>query len=950
MGKRGDRVTSLRVQRIGFWALVIGSGVVSLTVGAQTPPVASQTPPPTAAQQPTPAQPPAAGQQPPAGDPAGRGNRGGGRGTPMWEPDFSPKSPVLPLSPADQAKRFWLPPGFKLEPVLTDPDIEEPAQIAFDGNGRMFVLELRGYMQDADGGGTLDPIGRISVHEDRNNDGVFETHHVFVDKMIFPRFVMPFGANAVLAKESNADELWKYTDTNNDSVADKKELFATGMGRMMNVEHQESGLFWALDNWIYSTINPVRLRWTPTGVLRESIGSPGGQWGATQDNYGKVWFQAGASGMPGYFQFPISYGNFTNPEQFEPDLNITWGAPVLIADMQGGMQAVRMPDGSLARATGSAGNDVFRGDRLPKDMIGDYFYGEVVARIVRRLHPVQSEGLTQLRNVYPFSEFIRSTDPLFRPVDMTTAPDGTMYITDMYRGIIQESQWSGPGTYLRQRIDQYKLDKVVKKGRIWRLSYEGMPRRTTQPRMLNETPAQLAAHLNDPNGWWRDTAQQLLILKQDKSAVPALKQMVQSSSNQLARIHALWTLEGLGEVDAALVRNLMKHADPQTRMQAIRVSETLYKAGEKSLAADYKALAKDSDTNVVIQALLTMNTLKVADGQATIKATNEGNTAKGVQLVTKVMLAPPTTGGRGNMMEGIAPYTAEETASIEKGREIYTQVCFACHGDDGRGHREGNGPALAPPLAASPRVIGHPDYVIRTVLHGLTGQLNDTTYPDVMIGMGQNNDEWVAAIGSYIRNAFGNRAALISAAQVARNRAATADRKTPWNVNELLASLPKQLVIDTTWKASASHNSGIASYALTIQPWSSGQPQQAGMWFQLELPQPTQLTQMQFESPGVVADAGPVVPGAPPRTAIGANANAPSGFPRAYQVQVSSDGTTWSTVAEGKGTGQSLDIWFTPVRAKFIRITQTDSPAGAPPWSIRRLRLFEPGSSTSASR
>jgi hypothetical protein len=173
-----------------------------------------------------------------------------------------------------------------------------------------------------------------------------------------------------------------------------------------------------------------------------------------------MWFQAGASGMPGYFQLPIAYGNFTNPDQFENDLNITWGAPVLIADMQGGMTVVRMPDGSLARATGAAGNDIYRGDKLPKELIGDYFYGEVVARIVRRLRPVKEEGLTQLRNAYPLAEFIRSTDPLFRPVDVTTAPDGTMYITDMYRGIIQESQWSGPGTYLRQRIDQYALDKV----------------------------------------------------------------------------------------------------------------------------------------------------------------------------------------------------------------------------------------------------------------------------------------------------------------------------------------------------------------------------------------------------------------------------------------------------------------------------------------------------------
>ena len=89
--------------------------------------------------------------------------------------------------------------------------------------------------------------------------------------------------------------------------------------------------------------------------------------------------------------------------------------------MQGGMNAVRMPDGSLARATGSAGNDVFRGDRLPQDMQGDLYYGEVVARIVRRLRPVKKDGLTQLQNVYPLSEFIKSTDPLFRPTDVTTA-------------------------------------------------------------------------------------------------------------------------------------------------------------------------------------------------------------------------------------------------------------------------------------------------------------------------------------------------------------------------------------------------------------------------------------------------------------------------------------------------------------------------------------------------
>jgi glucose/arabinose dehydrogenase/mono/diheme cytochrome c family protein len=874
----------------------------------------------------------------------------------MNEPDFSPKPPVKPLSPADEVKKIWLPPGFKLEPVLTDPDIEEPAQIAFDGNGRMFVLELRGYMQTADANGELDPVGRISVHEDRDNDGKYETHKVFIDHLVFPRFVMPFGPNAVLAKESNADELWKYTDTDGDGTADKKELFATGMGRLANVEHQESGLLWGMDNWIYSTINSVRLRWTPTGVLREPTGSNGGQWGVTQDSYGKVWFQAGASGMPGYFQFPVAYGNINYPDQFEPDLNITWGAPVLIADMQGGMNSVRMPDGSLARATGAAGNDVFRGDRLPKDMIGDYFYGEAVARIVRRLRPVKTDGLTQLKNVYPLSEFIRSTDPLFRPVDMTTAPDGTMYITDMYRGIVQESQWSGPGTYLRQRIDQYGLDKVVRHGRIWRLTYEGMPRRTDAPKMLTETPAQLVAHLNDPNGWWRDAAQQLIVLKQDKSVVPALTQMAKTSTNQLARIQAAWTLDGLMAADAAFVRTLMKDADPQIRLTAVRVSETLYKGGDRSFAADYKVLAKDADPDVAIQAMLTMNMLKVADAPAAIKAISAENKAKGVQLVASTLLNPAAGGGRGGGLEGVGgrTFTSEEQAALDKGGTAYKELCFACHGDDGRGAPAPDGSAAgtrAPALAASPRVVGHRDYVIKALMHGLTGPVNGVTYTEVMIPMGQNPDDWIAAVGSYIRNAFGNRASIITPGDVARVRSATQARKNPWTVAEIEGAMPRMAIVGTGWKVTASHNPATASDALSIRPWTSGRAQEPGMWLQVEVPEPIMVTEVQFESAPASVESEPAAAGAPTRTSIGGGRGAPGappaaappvGFPRAFQIQVSMDGTNWGQpVATGKGTGTSTSASFAPVRAKFVRITQTGGAADAPPWSVLRLRLYE---------
>ena len=110
---------------------------------------------------------------------------------------------------------------------------------------------------------------------------------------------------------------------------------------------------------------------------------------------------------------------------------------------------------------------------------------------------------------------------------------------------------------------QYDLDKVIHKGRIWRLVYDGvkfdrsdaLARDTTVPRMNDETPAQLVTHLGHPNGWWRDTAQQLLVLKQDKSVVPTLQATLKTSTNLLERFHVLWTLEGLGALDAATVRN-----------------------------------------------------------------------------------------------------------------------------------------------------------------------------------------------------------------------------------------------------------------------------------------------------------------------------------------------------------------------------------------------------------
>ena len=932
-----------------------------------------------------------AAKQAPGAAAAPTGFGGGGRGAMTSDAtDFTPKPAYTARTPEEEGKGFMLPAGYRMELVAADPDVISPTLIEFDGNGRMYVGEMISYMMDASARREHDPISRISRWESTKGDGRYDKRTVFVDHLVAPRMILPLQDGVILTSETDSDDLVKWSDTNGDGVADKREVVFSGIGQSgdANIEHQKAGLLWNMDNWIYTTYNPFRIRWTPAGFLREPTGANGGQWGLASDDDGKPWFvDAGGERGPMNFQYPIHYGSFTpcpaagrggraggaapapapTPDPncppgmengFEKDFAVVWPAPG-IGDMQGGIGRTRMPAQNLNHFTATTGPAIFRGDRLPEDLKGHLLFTEPVGRLVRRAAVDNLEGVTQLRNVYPGSEFINSQDQLFRPVNISNAPDGTLYIADMYHGIIQELQWSGPGSYLRAKIEQYQLDKVAQHGRIWRLRYDGRPAvaaTTTNigqaaisgitpnfapPRMYSETPAQLIAHFSHPSGWWRDTAQRLIILKQDTSVVPALQQLVRSSDNVVARFHALWTLEGLGALDAALVRAAMEDKNPRMRVQAIRASETLYKAGDKTLAGDYRALTKDSDTNVVIQAMLTANLFKLPDVADLIKAAKAVNPAKGVALVGDRLLMPvPNAAGtrRGG------PLSPDEEKRLQQGSDVFNAVCFQCHGSDAMGAAlEGAPPGttMAPPLAGSPRVQGHRDYIIKVLLKGLSGPIDGKTYRDVMVPM-PGTDEWVAGIASYVRSSFGNTGGMVTPADVARVRAATESRNAPWTIAELEASLPRPLDAQQ-FKLAASHAPETVAGAATLRGWNTGSPQAPGMWLSVELPQPVMVTEIQFESTTQMAG------GRGGRGAAGARGGGPGGggtpivtYPRGYSVQVSTDGKTWSNpVAQGKGESTRTTITFPPTRAKFVRITQTETVADAPSWSVRNLRILE---------
>ncbi len=831
------------------------------------------------------------------------------------DPAFPPKPPVQPRSVAETLKTVQLPKGYRLEPVLSEPDIAEPVAIAFDGDGRMFVVEMRTYMQDIDGTGEHDKTSRVSLHEDTNGDGTYDKHTAFADNLLLPRMVLPLERGKALIGETDTSDIMLWTDTDGDGKADKKEVFFEGGPRGGNMEHQPSGLMWSTDNWIYTTYNAYRLRWTPRGTQKEPTAPNGGQWGVSQDDWGKQWFvNAGGEKGPVNFQTPIVYGGFQAKDQFALGYDVVWPA-IGLGDVQGGDRRFRPEDGTLNHFTATCGGEIYRGDRLPEELHGNLFFGEPVGRLMRRTKIDVRDGLTYLSNPHGEGEFLRSSDPLFRPIQMANAPDGTLYIVDMYRGIIQEGNWVKEGSYLRKAVQQHALDKAVARGRIYRLVHDTTKRDAT-PKMSTETPAQLVAHLAHPNGWWRDTAQKLLVLKQDQTVVPTLTKMARSDQNPLARLHALWTLEGLGALTPELVREKLKDTHPQLRVAAIRASESLYKADDKSLVLDVQAMSKDSDPNVVIQSLLATKRLEVPDWKKSLETLVASTAMPGVKEIGNQILHPPVSAPKFTMSK-------DDEKLFKAGETTFQTLCAACHGIDGKGMPMAGaapGAMLAPALAGSKTVTGWRDAGIHVLLQGLTGDLGGKKYEGQMIPMATNDDAWIASVLSYVRNSFGNRAGFVSPQEVARIRAASKDRTQPWTEKELLSKLPQPLANRKDWKLTASHAPGDVALAIDGKPesrYTTKTPQKPGMWFQIELPQESTITGLELDS-----------------------AKSPNDYPRGYTIELSTDGQTWAKpVATGKGSGPETVVRFPTAKAKFIRITQTGSVGGLF-WSIHELQVF----------
>jgi mono/diheme cytochrome c family protein len=522
--------------------------------------------------------------------------------------------PAPALSPAEEIKTFRIKPGYRVELIASEPLVNDPIAMTFDPDGRIWVVEMRGFMPDIDAKGEKEPSGSICVLEDTDGDGVMDKRTVFVDKLVLPRGLCWTTDGLLVAANG---KIWLCRDSRGGLQCDSKELICDY--NVGNPEHALNGLMPALDNWIYNAKEGLRLRKLEGKWVREAT-VPRGQWGITQDDHGVLIYNVNASLIRGdlipcYSPSAHAVNPLVNVVLYKEQQ--VWPIRPNPGINRGYIPSYLRADGTMIEANANCGPVVYRGDNLPRELLGDIFINEPAGNLVRRQVFAEEKGVRYTKNAYDKSEFLASTDERFRPCNMYNAPDGTLYMVDMYRGIIQYGAFMTP--YLRKDILERGLDKHIGLGRIFRIVHESTePRKPV--RLSKATGTELVAMLSSANGWHREMAQQLLVQRGDTSVAGELKKLALAGSRPLGRLHALWVLEGLNRLDSDFLFALLADSDAAVRASAACLCRNLLlRQPEPAFIQELAPLAADKDKNVRMQVALTLGLAPTALADATLE-------------------------------------------------------------------------------------------------------------------------------------------------------------------------------------------------------------------------------------------------------------------------------------------------------------------------------------------
>jgi mono/diheme cytochrome c family protein/glucose/arabinose dehydrogenase len=470
--------------------------------------------------------------------------------------------PSPPKSPEEELLTFQLPSNLSLQLVASEPMIQDPVVITFDEDGRLWVVEMRGFMPDIDGNGEGDPTGRISVLEDTDGDGTMDKSTVYIDSLILPRAVAVVKGGALVVDDY---KLWLTQDTDHDLVADSKTLVDSTYGGTRLPEHSANGLWRGMDNWYYNARSSLRYKFDGDKIIRDSTEFRG-QWGMSHDDQGRLYYNYNWSQLhadlvpPNYLN---QNKNHTPTSGSDHGLTIDRRVYPIRSNPavnRGYIPGTLDDKGRLLEFTAACSPYVFRSRVLGDDYYGNVFVCEPSGNLVKR-NVVEEDGFNlKAHDPAPGHEFLASTDERFRPVALTSGPDGALYVADMYRGLVQHGEYVTP--YLRDQTLKRKLDAPVHYGRIWRIVPNDYVNK--KPGELSKlTSRQLVDSLMSGNGWTRDMAQRLLVERKDLSVAGDLK--------NAKGIGALWTLDGLNANDRDL---LMSHlGDTSLSTTALRLLE-----------------------------------------------------------------------------------------------------------------------------------------------------------------------------------------------------------------------------------------------------------------------------------------------------------------------------------------------------------------------------------------
>ena len=534
--------------------------------------------------------------------------------------DYAAELPrIAPLSPTQSLERFSIADGFRLELVASEPLVADPIAVSFDADGRLYVVCMRGYSEQA-----AENLGEIRRLEDSDRDGTFDVSHRFAQGLSWPTGVLCWAGGVYVCV---APDILFLRDTDGDGTADERRVVFSGFGRS-NVQGLFNSLRWGLDNRVHGATSSsgaavtrpgrsstLSLRgrdfaFDPSSEVIEAT-SGGGQHGMCFDDWGRK-FVCSNSRHIDFVYYDDRY-LLRHPKLKAP-------SPRQLIAVDGGQAEVyrRSPvepwrivrtrlrvagtvpgpveGGGRAAGyfTGATGVTIYRGHAWPKAYRGQAFIGDVGSNIVHRKRLVrQGVGFRAERvgDETSKKEFLASSEIWFRPVQFANAPDGTLHVLDMYREVIEHPKSLPPA--IKRHLD---LTSGRDRGRIYRIVPAGYEP-AAPVRLRAASTAKLVELLSHENAWHRETAARLIYERQDATAVRALETLAQNGAEPLGRLHALCALDGLGALREKVILQALKDSHARVRERAIRLAEPLARSSALVREALYR-LANDSDAGV----------------------------------------------------------------------------------------------------------------------------------------------------------------------------------------------------------------------------------------------------------------------------------------------------------------------------------------------------------------